>query len=137
MSAWKKLCAEHLREENLHAVLGEPLDVGAAPLEFVDVADRHAEDPLGRQHVGPAVVPVDFGDVELVGSFEVALQLRRARRLAHEIEFMLERLLELGHDFQRTQAPRLRPVPLGKFGEREQHLEIAADHRVDIGSPGP
>ena len=50
----EEVVAEHLREEDLHAVLGQPLDVRATTPELRDFADQHAVDALHHHHVAAA-----------------------------------------------------------------------------------
>ena len=64
----EEVVAEHLREEDLHAVLGELADVRAGRAQPRHVADGHAVDALHHHHVHAAVVPVHLGDVEQVAS---------------------------------------------------------------------
>ena len=61
----------------------------------------------------PAVVPVDLRHVEQVGPREIALELRRVGRFAHQVELDGERPLELRDDFDGVQPARIGPVPLG------------------------
>src|SRR5690606_24104473 len=128
----EEVVAEHLREEDLDAVLGEQTDVRAARLEERDVADRDAVDALHRQHVGPAIVPVDLRHVELVRVREIALQLRRVRGLAQQVDLVHQRLLELLDDLDGPQAPSVRPVALGEPRELIEHLDVALDQSTDI-----
>ena len=53
----EEIVAEHLGEEDAHAVLGELRDVGARGLEARHVADRHAMDALHDHDVVATVVP--------------------------------------------------------------------------------
>ena len=59
----EEIVLEHLREEDLDAVLGEPLDVGAGFAQPLQVRDRHAADALHDHHLGPAEVPVHRGHI--------------------------------------------------------------------------
>jgi hypothetical protein len=62
----EEIVPEHLGEEDLHAVLGQAADVGAAAAQLVHVAHEHAADALHHHRLGPAVVPVHFRDVQQV-----------------------------------------------------------------------
>ena len=125
--------AEHLREEDLHAVLGEPLDVRAATPELGDLADQHAVDALHHHHVAAAQVPVHLGHVQQVGILEVAPQLRGVRRLAHQVELVEDGLLVLADDLGGSQAAALGVVIAREAREHVHHLEIALDIRAHAG----
>ena len=82
----KEIVAKHLREEDLDAVLREPLDVGARGAQRLHVVDgmptmRSIAITFGRQ-----IVPIDLGHVQQRRAREIAPQLRGVGRLAHEVE---------------------------------------------------
>ena len=54
----EEVVLEHLREEDLHAVLGQPPDVGAGFAQARHVGDLHAADAFHDHDRGPAEVPV-------------------------------------------------------------------------------
>ena len=129
----EEIVAEHLREKDRHAVLGELLDVGAELAQPRDLGDLDAADALHDHDVLAAEVPVDLGDVQQRAAGEVALELRGVAGLAHQVELVQDRLLVLDDDFARAQAARLRPVFLGEAGEGVQHLEVAVDRLAHAG----
>ena len=57
---------EHLREENLHAILRKPLDVCPGRLQRFHIADGNTVDALLHENASATVVPVDFGNVQQV-----------------------------------------------------------------------
>ena len=126
----EEVVAEHLREEDAHAVLGELRNVGAGGLEARALADRHAVDALHDHDVGAAVIPVHLRHVQQLGSGEVALQLRGVGGLAHQVELIENGLLVFRDQLARPQPPALRPVAVREIGERLQHLQIPLDHRA-------
>ena len=130
----EEVVPEDLREEDLDAVLGEPLDVRPGRAECFHVADRRAEDAFLHHDLGQAVVEVHVGNVEEIRTREVALELRRVRRLAHQVELVENRLLVLADDFQRPQPVGQRPVAVRELGKPPQDLEIALDLLLDTGS---
>ena len=87
--------AEHLREEDLDAGAREPRDVDALLPQRRDLVHGRAVHALHHHHVFGAVIPVDLGHEEQRRAFEVAPELARVRRLAHEIELVVEVLGEL------------------------------------------
>ena len=130
----KKIVPEHLREENLHAVLRELRDIGAARAQFVDVAHDDAVDALHDHDVDAAIIPVDHGNVEQRRAGKIALQLRGVARLAHQIEFIEDRLAIFAHHLDRAQPARLLPILVRQNRKRVQHLEIALDDFVHPGA---
>ena len=101
-----------------------------AAAQRLDVVDLDAEDALHRQHVRPAIVPIDLGHVQQVRAREIALELRGVRGLAHQIELDGERPLELRDDLDGMQPVRFGPVALREPGDRVQHLDVALNQRA-------
>ncbi|SAJ33735.1 Uncharacterised protein [Enterobacter cloacae] len=124
--------AEHLGEEDLHAALGQCLEVGALVAQGFQVGHRDAVDALHHQHLGPAPVPVDLWHVEQRRAFEVAPQLRGVGCLAEQVEFVDDGFLVVADHFHGVQAPRLAGDPLGEAGEDEQPGDVGADHRFQV-----
>ena len=60
----KEIVPKRLREKNLHAVLGQALDVSAAPLQLLDVIDEHTLNALHHHHVVARVIPINLGHVQ-------------------------------------------------------------------------
>src|SRR5690606_4653576 len=114
------------------AVLGQQPDVRAASLQHWDVADRDAAYPLDRQHVRAAIVPMHLRHVERRGVRQVALQLRRLRGLAQQIDLVQQRLLEFLNGLDGPQPPRVRPVALREPGELVQDLDVALDQPAHV-----
>ena len=101
--------AEHLREEDLDAGARELRDVDALLAQRRDLVHRRAVHALHHHHFFGAVVPVDLGHEQQRRALEVAPQLARVRRLAHQVELVLEVLRELGDDLVRPQPPAVGP----------------------------
>ena len=59
----EEVVLEHLREEDLHAVLGQPPDVGAGLAQPRHVGDLHAADAFQHHDLGTAEVPVHGGHI--------------------------------------------------------------------------
>jgi hypothetical protein len=106
----EEVVPENLGEKDLHAVFRELLDVGAGRAQGLHVADGDAVDAFLDQHLGPAEIPVDLWHVEHLRTLEVALQLCSVAGLAHEVQFVDDRLLVLGDDFERFEALAVLPV---------------------------
>ena len=81
--------AEHLREEDLDAGARDVLDARALGADRVDLADGNAVHALHHHHLGGAPVPVHLRHREQRRVEEVAPQLARIRRLAHEVELVV------------------------------------------------
>jgi hypothetical protein len=87
MSAWKKLCRKTWVKK-----ISTPFSASFSML------------------VPPAEIPVDLWHVEHLRTLEVALQLCSVAGLAHEVQFVDDRLLVLGDDFERFEALAVLPV---------------------------
>ena len=59
----EEVVPEHLREEDLHAVLRELADVGAGFAQARHVGDLHAADALHDHDARPAEVPMHRGHI--------------------------------------------------------------------------
>src|SRR5690554_3058181 len=66
---------EHLGEKDLHAFLGQHFHVHAGISQSVHIGNGNAVDALHHQYGLAGVIPVDEGDVDQLGVFEVATQL--------------------------------------------------------------
>ena len=130
----EEVVAEHLGEEDLHAVFREYPDVDVAPAQLVHVVDEHAVDAFHDHHVGTAVVPVHLRHVEQLRPREIALELRRVRRLAHEVELVDDRALVLAHDLDRTQAMAFARIIASEVREDVHDLEVALDPLAHAGT---
>ncbi len=93
--------AEHLREEDAHAVLGELGDVRARTAQTLHVGNGHAVDALHDHDFQAAEVKVDVGHVEQVRAGEITLQLRGVGGLAHEVELVEYGFLVFRDDLER------------------------------------
>ena len=127
----KEIVLEHLPEEDLHAALGQALEVHPGGVHGGDVVDADAADALHHHHVRAHVVPVHLRHVQVRRVQPVAAQLAGVAGLAHQIEFVEQRQLELAHHFHRPQAARLAHHPVREPGQHVQQADIAPDARRD------
>ena len=66
-------------------------------------------------------------------SLEIAAQLRAVGRLAHQVELVVDRLLELGDHLARPQAPAVRPQLLHRASRRRTSAPMSLlDHAGDV-----
>ena len=114
----KKTVAEHLREEDFDAGARQPRDVDALLAQCGDLVHGRAVHALHHHHVLGAVVPVHLRHEQQRRAFEIAPQLARVRGFAHEIELVLEVLLEFRDDRVRPQPPAVFPQPLDQASRR-------------------
>ena len=128
----KKAVTEHLRKKDLDTSAGKLLQVDGGARQFVDPADRDAGHPLHHQHFGVGPVPVDFRHEQQRRMLEVAPQLRAVRRLARQVEFVVDRLVELGDDLARFQPLALFPQPLDQRRRGLHQREIVFDDACDV-----
>ncbi len=59
----EEVVAECLRKEDLDTVLREPLNIGAATLQLLDIVDEHAMHALHHHDILAAKVPIDLRDI--------------------------------------------------------------------------
>ncbi len=130
----EEIVTERLREKDLHAVLGQALDVRAAPLQLRDVVDQHAVHALHHHHVLARSSP-NTPRARTAGASPSKLRLSCAalRRLAHQVELIENGLLVLAHQLDRPQARRVAPVAIRQVRQRVQHFEVALDQRANAG----
>src|SRR5690606_9950513 len=130
----KEVVPKRLCEEDLYTVLGKSFDVGTAPLELLDVVDEHAVHAFHHHDVLAAIVPVDLGHVEQVGTGEIAANLRCISRFAHEVELIEDGLLVFTNECHRAQPVSFTPIAIGELRERIGHLDVALDARANAWS---
>jgi hypothetical protein len=81
-----------------------------------------------------APVPVHLGQHQQVGILEVAPQLRAVGGLAHQVELVMQVLVELGHHFARLQAAAVGPQFFQQVGGHLQQRDVVLDDRLDAGA---
>ena len=120
--------AEDLREENLHAIARELFQIDAGGAHAVELADGDTVDPLHHQHVAPAVVPVHLRDAQQRGTLEVALELIGVGGLAHQIQFVVQVVVEFVDHLHRAQPPGVGRQAHGQRGAGAQQAQVVLDH---------
>jgi hypothetical protein len=75
-----------------------------------------------------------LGQDQQVGTLEIAPQLRAVGGLAHQVELVVQVLVELGHHFARLQAPAVGPEGFQQAGGHLQQGDVVLDHRLDAGA---
>ena len=126
--------AKDLGEEDRHAVARQLRDVDAGLAQPVDLADRHAHHALHHDHLRVAVIPQHLGDQHQVQARHVAAQLRRAGGLAHEIQLVVQVLVELRHHLARLQPLAVIREPLDPAGHHPHEAQVLLD---DVQHAGP
>ncbi len=126
--------AEHLGEKYFDAGAGQARDVHAFGAQRIDLRNRRAVHALHDHHAGGAPVPIHLGQDQQVGALEIAPQLRAVGRLAHQVQFVVQILVELGHHLARLQAPAVGPEGFQQAGGDLQQRDVMLDHRLDAGA---
>jgi len=80
-----------------------------ARAQRVDLRHRRAVHAFHHHDAWRAPLPNHFGDTQQRRTLEIAAQLARIRRLAHEIEFLVEVTRELGDHLARLEAAAVGP----------------------------
>ncbi len=130
----EKAVAEDLREEDLHTVARQLVHVDAGLAQLGRMRDAHTVHALHHEHLGGAPVPEHLGHQQQVGVGEVAAQLAGVGGLAHQVEFIVQVLVELGDHLARLQALAVGPQLLHPRGHVAHQREIAVDHRQHAGA---
>jgi hypothetical protein len=81
-----------------------------------------------------APIPVHLGQHQQVGAGEVAPQLRAVGGFAHQVELVVQVLVELGHHFARLQAPAVGPQFFQQAGGHLQQRDVMLDDGLDAGA---
>jgi hypothetical protein len=77
---------------------------------------------------------VHLGQDQQVGTFEIAPQLRTVGGLAHQVQFVVQVLVELRHHFPRLESPAIGPEGFQQVGGDLQQRNVMLDHRLDAGA---
>jgi len=105
----KEAVAEHLGEEDLDPGARKRRDVHAPGAQLGDLRNGRAVHALHDHHAPRAMIPVHAGHREERRILEVSPQLRRVRRLAQQVELVLEVLGELGDHLAGLEPAALGP----------------------------
>jgi hypothetical protein len=89
---------------------------------------------LHDHHAFAAPIPVHFGQHQQLGAGEVAPQLRAVGGLAHQVQLVVQVLVELGHHFARLQPPAIGPEFFQQVGGHLQQCDVMFDDRQDAGA---
>ena len=119
--------AEHLGEEDGHAVARQLLDVHAGLAQPVHLADRDARHALHHDHRGGAQVPVHLGHQDQRQVGHVAAQLGGVGRLAHQVQLVVQVAVELGHHVARPQPLAVGRQALDPARQRVQQRHVVVD----------
>ncbi len=125
--------AQRLREEDLDGARRQLLDVDAGLAQPRHLAHRDAVHALHHDDVAAAVVPVHLGHPQQPRAGEVAPQLRAVGGLAHQVQFVVQVLVELGHHFARAQPLAVAPQLLHQQRAGLQQRQVLVDRRVHAG----
>ena len=137
MSAWKKPSRNTCVKKISTPARASRLKSMPAARSVGDAADRDAGHPLHDEHFARRPVPVDLGHPQQRRAQEIAPQLRAVGRLAHQVELVVDRLVEFGDDVARPQALAFAPQPLDERRRRAHQREIVLDHLADVRAAAP
>ena len=77
------------------------------------------------------------GTSSSAGAQEIAPQLRAVGRLAHQVELVVDRLVEFGDDLARPQPLAFAPQPLDQRRRRMHQREVVLDDVGDVRAAAP
>ena len=123
--------AKHLREKNLDPGARQHGDIDSLVAQRPDLGDRRAVHALHHQHLGMAPVPVHLGHDQQCRVTEVAPKLASTRRLAQQIEFIVQVLAEFADDFARLEPFAIGPHRLDQPGSGVEQGKITVDDAGD------
>ena len=81
-----------------------------------------------------APVPMYLGQDQQIGTLEIAPQLRAVGRLAHQVQLVVQVLVELGHHLARLEPPAIRPEGFEQAGGDLQQGDVVFDDGLDAGT---
>ena len=126
--------AEHLGEKDLDPGARQLLEIDTRGHDAVELADRNAVHALHDDHALAAIIPMHLGHAQQGGAGEIAPQLRAVGGLAHQVEFIVQIFVELGHHFARTQTLAVGPHALDQPGRGPHQGQILFDDRLHAGA---
>jgi hypothetical protein len=126
--------AEHLGEEDGDAVARQLGDVHAGLAQALHLADGHAVHALHHHDLGMAEVPEHLGDQHQVQPRHVAAQLRGVGGLAHQVQLVVQVLVELGHHLARLQALAIGRQAFHPAGHHAHEAQVFFDDRQHAGA---
>ena len=100
--------AKHLGEENFNTLAGELFKVDLCLFKALHSVYRNTVNPLHHNHVGLAVIPEHFWNLQKRRICKVTAQLRGIGGLAHKIELVVQVVIKLGYDLARLESSTVR-----------------------------
>ena len=130
----KETVSKHLREEDGDTVARELWDVDAGIVQPLRLADRNAFHALHDDHGLGAQLPVHLRHHDQLQAFHVAAQLSGIGGFAHQIELVVQVVVELGNHFARLQSLAIGRQPLDPARQGAHQRDVVVDHRQHVGS---
>ena len=104
--------AEHLREKSFHAVFRQLVQILPLRPQGGNIGNRRAVHPFDGQHVVAAIIVKHLRHNQHFAVFEIAAELAAIGRFAHQIQLVVQILVEFVHHFARPQAFAVGKQPL-------------------------
>ena len=130
----EKTIAKHLGEENRHTIARQFGNIHASIAQLLHLADGHAVHTLHHHHFGVAKVPKYLGHQHQIQPLHVAPQLGRIGGFAHQIQFVVQIGIELGHHFARFQALAISREAFQPTGHHAHESQVFFNHRQHPGT---
>ena len=124
----KEAVTEHLGEKDGDAVAREFGDVYPGIPQALDLADGYTVHALHHHDLGVAEVPENLRDQHQVQPGHVAAQLRGVGGLPHQIEFVVQIVVELGHHLAGLEALAVGRQALHPPGHHAHETQVFLDH---------
>ncbi len=132
---------EHLGEEDLDPAARQRGDVDAGGAQALGLADRDAVHALHGEHRAGRALPDHLGHDQHVAAprlgAEIAAQLAAVGGLSHQVELVVQVLVELGHDLARLEPPAVWAQPLDDARHHAQERHVLLDDLAHARAAAP
>ena len=130
----EKAVVEHLGEEQFHAIGGKRTKIHSLAAQFLQLADGNATHAFHHDDFSRAKIPVHLRNQRQLTVSHIAAQLGGIGSLTHQVEFIMQILVEFFHHGARLQAPRIHAShALNPAGHPAHQADVFFHDRLQIG----
>ena len=130
----EKPVAKHLGEENGDAITRQLLQIHPGFAQALDLPHRHAIHALHHQHFGADPVPEHLRHHDQMQIGHVAAQLGGTGGFAHQVQLIVQVLVELGHHLARLEALAVGRQAVYPRGHHADQAHILVDDLQHAGA---
>ena len=130
----KKPIPKYLCEKDHDAIARQFGNVDACRTQTFQLRNGHTIHALHYHHFGMAEIPEHLGNQHIFQFRHVAAQLGCIGSLPHQVEFVVQVFVELGHHFARLESLAISRQVLDPPGQHRHQRQVLLDHATHRGT---